>query len=125
MLQSVMAPLFRLTPWILSLVLALGTLAMAQARGQMAAVAWIEICTGHGAQTVPVSAGGTPVSLHTCPDCLAAHGVALLPDTVEPVGIPVTSRQLRPATRRALARPAPARPRARGPPQATAAAYSS
>lgn len=102
-------------PWLLSIVLALGTLTMAQARGQMAA-GFIEICAGQGTRLVPVDMdlGGQ----HPCPDCMAAHGIALLPVAMLP-GRPCTWSRVEVSPPRAqLAPVAVPRPQARAPPAA-------
>lgn len=106
----------RLVPWLLSVVLALGTLTMAQARGQMAAGGFIEICAGQGTRLVPVDMA--PGAQHPCPDCMAAHGVALLPDVVLPARPCRWSRQSVVAPARMMAPPAAHRPQARAPPVA-------
>ena len=108
---------FRLMSWLLCLVLALTSGTMAVARGQMAAAGSIVICSGYGIVTVLVDERGAPLgTVHPCPDCIAAHVVALLPPA------PVVERPLGlsrivwvPAATVAITR-TPAAPKARGPP---------
>ena len=111
-----MIPYRRLVPWVLSVVLALGTLTMAQARGQMAAGGFIEICAGHGTRLVPVDM--VPGAQHPCPDCMAAHGGALLPDVVLPARPCQWSRPAVAAPSPLMAPLALPRPQARAPPPA-------
>lgn len=109
---------FRLIPWLLSLVLALGTGTMAQARGQMAVQGFIEICAGQGTALVPLAPEDMTGAMHPCPDCLAAHGVALLPQAVQAARPLRAARLARPQARRPAAPAARPRPQARAPPAA-------
>lgn len=67
----------------LCLVLATGSVTMAVARGQSAALAGggvIVICTGYGVTSITVDADGNPVGpVHPCPDCLAGLAAYISP----------------------------------------------
>lgn len=69
---------------VLSLVLGLGSVSMAIARGQSAGGDSITICIGQGTETILVDARGKPRpnAPHLCPDCLSASSVFMLPDLV-------------------------------------------
>lgn len=63
---------------VLALILVVGSLGMAVARGQARAVQTLVICTGHDLATVTLDADGEPVGApHLCPDCVLA-GLAVL-----------------------------------------------
>ncbi|WP_028028943.1 hypothetical protein [Gemmobacter nectariphilus] len=110
---------FRLMSWLLCLVLALTSGTMAVARGQMAAAGSIVICSGYGVITVLVDDRGEPLgTVHPCPDCIAAHVVALLPPVpvvVRPLGL---SRIVWAPVATGAVPLSPATPKARGPPLA-------
>ncbi|MDX5359325.1 MAG: hypothetical protein LPK12_16495 [Rhodobacterales bacterium] len=110
---------FRLMSWLLCLVLALTSGTMAVARGQMAAAGSIVICSGYGVITVLVDERGEPLgTVHPCPDCIAAHVMALLPPmpVVErPLGL---SRIVWVPVEAGAVTQMPATPKARGPPLA-------
>lgn len=82
---------------LLSLLLAVcliaGAFSTAVARGRMLSVSEIVICSGYGVVTLRVDADGKPVNaVHPCPDCLAAQGAALIPETPS-VMAPTQSRR--------------------------------
>ncbi|GGE15171.1 hypothetical protein GCM10011345_21320 [Gemmobacter megaterium] len=113
-----MSSRFNLIPWLLSVVLVLGTGTIAQARGQMAAAAFMEICAGQGAAIILVDAkSGQPVSVHSCPDCMAGHGIAVLPDPVPPVRASGWSRVVGSGRAQVVACAVCTGPWARGPPR--------
>lgn len=103
----------------LSVVLALGSVSMAVAHGQMPMGATITICTEGGTSDITLDASGNPVSpgMHLCPDCLSASAAAL-PDAGGTLPEPVaTSRPAVFATPVSLLpRQSPHTPLARGPP---------
>ncbi len=72
-------PIFYL---FLVLVLALSSITMAVARGQVAVGGRIVICSGYGVISVALDASGNPVGpLHPCPECLAGYATAIFPQT--------------------------------------------
>jgi hypothetical protein len=73
-----------LFPIALALVLALTSVSMAVARGQVAAGERIVICTGAGLVTIEIDAEGNPVGpVHICPDCaLGLIAAAATPSVV-------------------------------------------
>lgn len=103
----------------LSFVLAIGSVSMAVAHGQMPMGDTITICTEGGTTSITLDANGNPVSpaLHLCPDCLSATS-ATLPDAESGPSLPAT--QGRPAefveAPSQKARGARLTPPARGPP---------
>ena len=110
------------TALMLAAIVALSSLTMAVARGQMRdAAGSVIICSGAGVVSVKVDADGNPIGpVHVCPDCaisaLAWIEVATgLPDPVLRVGrVVFDPAPLEVAGRRIGA------PRARGPPVARA-----
>lgn len=68
---------------ILSLVLAVGSVSMAVAHGQMPMGQSIALCTNAGVVTVVLDANGNPTSEspHLCPDCLSASAAFALVET--------------------------------------------
>lgn len=106
-----------LVPLLLSALIAVTSVTMAAARGQMMRGDAVVICSGYGVVTILVDARGEPVgTVHPCPDCTLHHVLADL------VPAPMV---LRPATRgealRAAALSLPVArarvaPMARGPP---------
>jgi len=68
----------------LSLVLALGSVSMAVARGQAPMGQQITLCTATGNSTVELDRNGKPVpaTRHLCPDCLSAATAFVLPATL-------------------------------------------
>lgn len=71
-----------LTALLLSLVLALGSVSMAVARGQAPMAGTVSLCTDAGVVTLALDARGNPLphGPHLCPDCLGAASVFALPD---------------------------------------------
>lgn len=102
----------------LALIVALTSAQMVVARAQAAAVDRIVICSGYGVITVDLDADGNPVGpVHLCPECMAAHGLAIL-GTPDAVARPVTAAQRvsRPPLTLAHPKTGPQTLRARGPP---------
>lgn len=66
-----------LSALLLSLVLAIASVAMAVARGQAPMGPIITLCTDGGTVSVTLDANGAPVSTpsHLCPDCLGAAAI--------------------------------------------------
>ncbi len=78
-----------LSALLLSLVLALASVSMAVARGQMPMGTTMTLCSQGQAVTVTLDASGRPVTAppHLCPDCLsavAALDLAPAPDLIAP-----------------------------------------
>lgn len=78
-----------LSALLLSLVLALASVSMAVARGQMPMGATMTLCSQGQAVTVTLDANGNPITTppHLCPDCLsavAALDLASAPDLSAP-----------------------------------------
>ena len=78
-----------LSALLLSLVLALASVSMAVARGQMPMGATMTLCSQGQAVTVTLDANGNPITTppHFCPDCLsavAALDLASAPDLSAP-----------------------------------------
>jgi len=108
-------PLFIL---ILSVALAIGSVASALARGQPMAVGQVAICSaGGGVAVVQVDAEGRPVTHASCPDCLAGWGATLpvVPGVPDPLLRQRGSFHAAQAARHMAARIAPPA-LARGPP---------
>ena len=79
--QSPFAPLRRLMAVALALVIALTSSHMVLARSHAAAVDRVVICSGYGVMTIDLDADGNPIGpVHLCPECMAAHGFAVLAD---------------------------------------------
>ena len=79
--QSRLAPLRRLMAVALALVIALTSSHMVLARSQAVAVDRVVICSGYGVMTIDLDADGNPIGpVHLCPECMAAHGLAVLAD---------------------------------------------
>lgn len=79
------SPLFTL---MLALIVALGSIQMAYARGQMVSTMAVELCADGVIQTVELDSSGKPMRMiHLCPDCMMAGGAALIPHgpTTQPV----------------------------------------
>jgi hypothetical protein len=83
-----------LTALLLSLVLALGSVAMAVAKGQPSMGTPVALCTDAGPVTITLDAEGNPLPAgpHLCPDCLSAATAFVLPDEVRPAVLQRTSR---------------------------------
>ncbi|TXI00044.1 MAG: hypothetical protein E6Q73_09265 [Pseudorhodobacter sp.] len=66
---------------VLSLVLALGSVSMAVARGQTPMGDTLALCIDGAAVTITLDAEGNPVSTapHLCPDCISAATAFVLP----------------------------------------------
>lgn len=78
-----------LSALLLSLVLALASVSMAVARGQMPMGTTMTLCSRGQAVTVTLDANGSPVTAppHLCPDCLSAVtalDLATAPDLIAP-----------------------------------------
>jgi hypothetical protein len=73
-----------LTALFLSLVLALGSVSMAVAKGQPSMGTPVALCTDAGPVTVTLDGQGNPLPAgpHLCPDCLSAATAFVLPDEV-------------------------------------------
>jgi hypothetical protein len=102
---------------MLAVVLALGSITMAVARGQAAPGETMVICSGYGVVTLTLDENGNPTGpVHPCPDCLAGLGLAVLGETPAILPPARLGRALdRPATLHLASRAAPAA-LARGPP---------
>jgi len=105
----------------LCLSLGAGSVSMAIARGQSAALAGsgtIVICSGNGFAAVALDAQGKPVGpVHLCPDCLAGLAAYIAPALAHfPVPDTRFSSLLPPARPSLVARCKPPVPSARGPP---------
>lgn len=105
----------------LCLALVAGSVTMAVARGQSAALTGagtFVICTGYGVTTITLDSDGNPVGpVYLCPDCLAGLAACIVPDqTVLPM--PMTSARAQRPLRLAWLPPRPPMlaPLARGPP---------
>lgn len=98
---------------LLSLVLALASLTMAVARGQMragqGAGLTVVICSGYGITSIQVDAQGNPVGpVHPCPECLAGFLANLGPGAPQVPAPPQQGRRLSaPAAWQSTSRPAP------------------
>lgn len=103
----------------LSLVLAIGSVSMAVAHGQMPMGQTIALCTDAGAVTVVLDADGNPTGKgqHLCPDCLSASSVfaEVAPPTLPaaPTGFSAIQAGFTPETQPSLPQVAA---KARGPP---------
>ena len=103
----------------LSVVLAVGSISMAVAHGQMPMGQTIELCTDAGAVTVVLDANGNPTSgtPHLCPDCLSASTAFVLVNTpslpAAPMGFRATRIAIAPELQPSLPQVAA---KARGPP---------
>ncbi len=73
-----------LTALALSLLLAVASVSMAVARGQVPMGPTIALCSADGEMSVALDARGSPVPAtpHLCPDCLGASGAYVLPESV-------------------------------------------
>lgn len=106
---------------LLSLVLALASVTMAVARGQMragqGAGLTVVICSGYGITSIQVDAQGNPVGpVHPCPECLAGFLADLGPGAPQVPAAPDHARRiLAPLAWHGASRPAPSAT-ARGPP---------
>lgn len=80
----------------LSFVLAIGSVSMAVAHGQMPMGETITICTEDGTTSIILDTNGNPVApaFHLCPDCLSAVAAGL-PDSG--ASLPRPADQSRPA----------------------------
>jgi hypothetical protein len=104
----------RILPFVLALILAMTSQAMAVARGAADATGQMVICVGGGTVTIATDASGAPTAApHICPDCVlvmacapatpqagAAHGFGpayLCPDQHRTCVLP--KRGLHPQTR--------------------------
>ena len=75
-------PIFGL---FLVLMLALSSVTMAVARGQVSVGGTIVICSGYGVVLVALDADGKPVGpLHPCPECLAGGAAIVVPQMALP-----------------------------------------
>ena len=99
-------PLFGL---LLAVMLALSSVTIAVARGQVAVGGTIVICSGYGLVSVALDADGNPVGpLHPCPECLAGWTSILVAHTALPLRPQTRStRLLSMASALPLARSAP------------------
>lgn len=103
--------------FLLALILALTSLTMAVARGQIRMAEEVVICTGAGVTTITVDHDGQPLrQIHICPDMVLGLMAAL--DTPTPdLTRPETRVEVLTARPDAIAADLAApRPRARGPP---------
>lgn len=104
---------------LLSLVLAIASVSMAVARGQVPMGSTIALCTEAGAVSVVLDAEGNPTKTppHLCPECLSAATVFDLPYPAS-LAAPRLLAQVLVLTDRALilARTHVVSPHARGPP---------
>lgn len=78
--------------FLLCLALVAGSVTMAVARGQAAALSGggttLVICSGYGVMTVSLDAEGNPVGpVHPCPECLAGLAAYLAPGLLSPLAV--------------------------------------
>lgn len=85
-----------LTALLLSLVLAIASVSMAVARGQVPMGATIALCTATGTVSVTLDANGNPqpTGPHLCPDCLSATTAFALSAEIALPAPRITSRLL-------------------------------
>ena len=103
----------------LAVVVALTSVALGQARGQMRMGDRVVICSGAGPVTIEIDAQGNPVGPgHVCPDCALSVMAAQPVARAEPVA-PDAMRLAQPALHTAMqiGQAGPQTLRARGPPR--------
>ncbi len=102
---------------VLSVILALATVQMAYARGQMAGAMLVELCADGTSVTVQLDASGQPIRMqHPCPDCMMSGGAALIPAVIAPVRVSDAGRRVLPFVNRVARSAVTPEQMARGPP---------